>query len=158
MKRIIAVVCLILLSGGVLIADIGIVGKEEMVEKAELIALVEIKELISADKTKSYGDLIAGAWVTEALKGDAGGKITFRIERFFPCAVYDVSTGDHLVFLAKNEKGEYIGVNWFMSYLYLGDESKTIEWIDHEKGITEKFTPVEAVRDIKKLLEESPEK
>lgn len=151
MKRIIAVIGLILVSGGALIADIGIVGKEDMIAQSELIAHVEIKELISADKTESYGDLIAAARVLEVYKGDAKGKITFRIERFFPCAVYDVSTGEHIVFLEKDEKGEYVGVNWYMSYLYIGGERETVEWFDEEGRIVEKHTPEQVIREIKRL-------
>lgn len=149
MKRIIAIVGLILLSGGVLIADIGIVGKKEMVAQAEFIALVDILELASTDKTESYVDLIAVAWVAEVLKGDAGGEIKFRILRFFPDAAFDVSTGKHLVFLVKNEKGEYVGVNWYMSYLYIGNE--TIKWFDGKDRIVETFTPGQVIRDIKRL-------
>ena len=150
MKRIIAIVGLILLSGGALTADIGIVGKKEMVTQSELIALVDILELVSTNKNESYADLIATARVAEVFKGNAGKEITFRIPRFFPCAAFDVSKGKHLVFLAKNEKGEYAGVNWYMSYLYL--DGKTIEWFNEKDEIVETDTPGQVIRDIKRLV------
>jgi hypothetical protein len=154
MKKIIAIVSLILLAGCTLIADIGIAGKKEMIAQSDLIALVDIQELISTNKTESYVDLIAVAYVGEVLKGDAKGELKFRIPRFFPCAAFDISTGEHLVFLEKNEKGEYAGVNWYMSYLYLGGNTTT--WYNEEDRVAETFTPDQVIRDIQKQLKKSP--
>ena len=142
-----------LLSVGTLIADIAIIGKKEMVARSSLIAVVDIQELVCTDKTQSCVDLIATGYVGEVLKGEARGEIKFRIPRFFPCAAFDVSTGRHLVFLEKNEKGEYEGVNWYMSYQYLGFDDE-VDAADEEVKV-ETFTPQQARREIQRQLKES---
>ena len=154
MKRLITATCFLLLVSNTLLADIAIVGKKEMITESELIALVDIQELASTDKTRIYVDLIATGQVSKVLKGDAKGEIKFRIPRFFPCAAFDVSTGRHLVFLKKNEKDEYVGVNWYMSYLYLG--GKTAKWFDNKNVIVETHSPDQVVKDTEMKIKESP--
>jgi len=153
MKRTIAIIGLILLSAGTLHARIGIIGKKEMVEKSDLIAIVNIQELVSTDKTRVIVDLIAGGHVSQALKGEAKGEITFRIPRFFPCAAFDVSTGTHLVFLKKDEKHGYVGVNWYMSYLYLG--GKTAKWFDQKGVIVDRHSSEQVIEETKVLIKEA---
>lgn len=110
-------------------AKIAIMETKEMIRQSDLIAVVEIVELISTDKTRVYVDLKATGQVSRILKGSlegAGKRIEFRIPRFFPCAGFDVSTGSHLVFLKKNEEGELAGVNWHRSYIYLRSEEPKV--------------------------------
>ena len=156
MKRLITVVCLLACASGPLHANIAIVGKIEMIQQSELVALVDIQELVSTDKTRIYVDLVASGQVAKVLKGKAQGEIKFRISRFFPCAAFDVSTGRHLVFLKKNDKNEYVGVNWYMSYLYLG--GKTTKWFDDKNTIVDKHKPEEVVEDTQRELKKSPNK
>jgi hypothetical protein len=137
-------------------AAIALRGKDEMVAQSEVIAIVDIQELISTDKTKLIVDLVATGHVSKALKGDAKGQITFRIPRIFPCGAFDVSTGRHLVFLKRNEKDEYVGMNWFMSYVYLG--GKTAKWFDEQGAIVDTMTPEEIVRDTEKTIKAAPNK
>ena len=153
MNKIIAIISIILLSGSTLLADIAIIGKKEMVQQSDLVAIVDIQELISTDKTQNYVDLIATGQIIKALKGNAKGEIKFRILRFFPCAAFDVSTGRHLVFLKKNEKKEYVGVNWYMSYLYLG--SKTTKWFDDKNMIVNNCSQEDVIKDTEMLIKES---
>ena len=156
MKRLITAACFLLLACNTLLAHIAIVGKKEMIQQSKLIALVDIQELVSTDKTKIYVDLLASGQVAKVLKGDAKGEIKFRIPRFFPCATFDVSTGRHLLFLEKNEKGEYVGVNWYMSYLYLG--GKTAKWFGEKDVIIDNSTPKQVIEDTERELKKSPNK
>ncbi|MDF7801970.1 hypothetical protein P4C99_21015 [Pontiellaceae bacterium B1224] len=136
------------------LADIAIIGKKEMASQSTLIAIVDIQDLISTDKTKLHSDLIATGNISQVLKGNAKGEINFHIARSFPCATFDVSTGRHIVFLKKNEKNEYVGVNWYMSYLYLAD--KTVKWFDDEGNIVESFTPEQVVSATEALIKNNP--
>ena len=149
-KRIITVACLLLMSSSALLAQIILLGKKDMIEQSELIVLVDIQELISTDRTKSYADLMATGYVSRVLKGYANREITFRIPRFFPCAAFDVSTGRHLVFLKKNEKDEYIGVNWYMSYIHLAGE--TTKWFGEKNSLAEVYTSEQVIEDTEREL------
>jgi hypothetical protein len=156
MKSIAAIIVVTLCSATALFADIEIVGKKEMLQQADLIAIVDIQELTSTDKTKAYADLIATAHVAQTLKGETKGEIKFRIERWFPCAAFDVSTGRHLVFLKKGEKNEYAGANWYMSYLYLG--GKTAKWYDDKGTGVDDKSPEELVKEVMSLIKRTPRK
>lgn len=157
MKNLFAILFLFLPFAEVAEGKTGIMGKEEMIKQSDLIAVVEIQELVSTDKSRIQVDLIATAQAATVLKGEAKGQITFRIPRFFPCGAFDVSTGRHLVFLKKNEDGEYAGVNWYVSYVHLtGPGAK---WYGDDSGaIISIEDPSKAVEETKALIEAADRK
>ena len=156
MRLLVAIISIATISFGSLHASIMIFGKEEMIAQSELIAIVEIQELVTTDKTKTSADLIASGHVSRILKGYSKGEIVFRIPRFFPCASFDVSTGRHIVFLKKNGENEYVGVNWYMSYLYMG--GKTSRWFDDMGSVIDRKTPIEVINEVEGLLDEFSDK
>ncbi|WP_309396114.1 hypothetical protein [Cerasicoccus maritimus] len=58
-KKLITLACLLLLGASTLSASIIFKSKEDMVADAELIAIVDIQELVSTDRSKGVADLIA---------------------------------------------------------------------------------------------------
>ena len=132
-------------------ADIAIIGKEEMIAKTDLIAIVNIQQLTSTDRSRIQVDLMADGMISRTLKGDKRGSITFRIPRSFPCAELDVSTGQHLVFLTEIN-GELQGINSYMSYIYLGREKA--KWYDVDGKISESITPVDLIKEVEELIKQ----
>jgi len=151
MKRTLAVLLLGLLSASRLHAEVRYVGPETMLAESDFIAMVCVQELVPIDGSGNhYPDFIATAHVEEALKGTAEGEITFHIQRHFTCAPFDVSTGRHLVFLKKNEKGQDVTANFGMSYIPMAGRST--HWPRQGRTMV---TPPEAVEDTRKMIKAS---
>ena len=146
----------VLLLAAPALGEIAIVSKEAMVRNADFIATVTIQELVSTDLSRVYVDLTARAAVNHVLKGKKQDSITFRIPRFFPGAAFDVSTGSHLVFLKKDEQGNYTGVNWYVSYVHL--TAPKVKWYD-KNGAVNPEVPQEAIlEEVRKLIREAEQK
>ena len=80
--------------------------KAEMVEKADVIAVVEIKDLRSLEPDKRFGDQQAKLIPIRVLKGDLAEGEEVQIPCFFPCAVVKLEPGKYLVFLTRNAEAE----------------------------------------------------
>lgn len=140
-------------------ASAGFMGKEDMIHDADIIAIVDIQELISTDTTKAQVTLIAHAGIAQVIKGQdilvehiktsQDRKLEFKIPKFFPCAMFDVSTGRHIVFLRKTEN-ELLGSNWERSYVYIS-KGTGLWYNENEMSLIE--MPVdEILRDIESVI------
>lgn len=156
MKRILVLTISVLLLATPASAKIRILGRSQMIQGADLIAIVNIQGLTQRDKTVVYGSLDADAHVVEFLKGTHKGRLAFTIPRAAPCGAFDVSTGRHLVFLTKNKQGTYAGENWYMSYIYLS-AAKT-RWYGENNSPTADVAPAKILEEVRAALTPPPAK
>jgi hypothetical protein len=89
--------------------------RDEMLAKADVIAVVDITRVKELEPGKQYGNQQASADVVTVLKGKPGKTISFFVPCFFPCALVKLKSGRYIVFLTK-EKGKLQGNNWHLSY------------------------------------------
>ena len=115
--------------------------RQEMVARAEVIAIVDVAEI---QKIKIQGSHwtyseSAQARVVKCLKGKLPDTITLLGKENFICAQVYFHQGRCLVFLKKDKSG-YAGCNWAASCLPL-DESGKVPWLATPES-REASTPV----------------
>lgn len=110
-------------------------GKVQMIETAEVIAVVEITgvEKVSVKgKYWTYGQK-ASAKVENVLKGKLPDNVSLYGDEDFICARCHFEVGRYLVFLDRD--GELLtGNNWHLSIRKItGDSEEKVEWFDDKK-------------------------
>lgn len=119
-------------------------GEEEMINRAEVIAIVNITE-VEATKAKGkqwrYSE-VASATVEQTLKGALPKEVKLYGGEDFVCAQVHFSPGRQLVFLTHD--GELlIGCNWHLAVRPIkGDQ---IEWYIEGKYMELSWQPLQAV-------------
>lgn len=141
-------------------------GRKEMVQKADLIALVDVAAVEKCDRKGepfSYSQK-APARVLKVYKGKCGGKLTIYGGENFICARLNIVPGKALAFLKKEkEEGTYTGSNWHLSLLPVTAKGEQVKWFaaPQERELSE-FSLAAAQQDIKDdlecqtILEQSP--
>ena len=141
-------------------------GRKEMVEKADLIALVDVAAVEKCDRKGepfSYSQK-APARVLQVYKGKCGGNLTIYGGENFICARLNIEPGKALAFLRKEkEEGAYTGSNWHLSLLPVTANGKQVKWLKapQERELSE-LSLAAARQDIKDdlecrtILEQSP--
>lgn len=114
--------------------------KVQMIETAEVIAIVEItrvERVLIKGKHWTYQQK-ASAKVEKVLNGKLAGNVALYGDENFICARCHFETGRYLVFLVRD--GELLtGNNWHLSALKItGDSEEKVEWFDDEKRIEKK--------------------
>lgn len=127
--------------------------KEEMVAKAQVIAIVEIKNLKSLEPEKMAGNQQATVVPIKVLKGTLKSEEELFVPCFFPCAIVKLTPGKYLVFLERDKKVKRLqGFNWHLSYRPIVDGS--VAWFsNNELNAGLQTTELEGViKDITNLL------
>jgi len=127
--------------------------RDVMIEKAEVIAVVdftEVKTVPGSERVTIGIKQEVTATVQQVLKGEARSPLSIQIPTFVPCAVVSVSKGPHLVFLTRR-LGKLAGSNWHYSYRPIKDGR--VLWYTGETQLTLKEQELPAVlRQIKEQL------
>jgi len=156
MKRTATVLAIILALPTCAYAKAYFAPKAEMIAKSDVIAVVNITDVKFLEPEKGLGNQLAKATVRQVLKGDAekDKEIQFKVECFFPCAVTQVSTGQYLVFLSKNDK-ELRGDNWHLSYRPIKDG--ILDWYKDDTSYTLEKKKLEEVLDEVRKIVKNPQ-
>ncbi|PKN01219.1 MAG: hypothetical protein CVU77_06450 [Elusimicrobia bacterium HGW-Elusimicrobia-1] len=122
-------------------------GKKEMIQKAEVIAIVNITKVQETEKKGNhwtYRQKVLGT-VERCLKGNAKGEIEIYGMETFICAQCRYEAGRFILFL-RREKGFWVGSNW-----HLGIRSIAKDQVQWFKGGENRFemmgTPLADVVD-----------
>jgi len=153
----ITVLCLILLTAQSAFGRAYFAPKREMIAKSQVIAIVQITDVISLEPEKRLGDRRARATIREVLKGaiEKGKEMEFTVPCFFPCAITEVSTGEYLVFLSE-EQGQLQGNNWHLSYRPIRDGK--VEWYRDDTSYELVQTELDkVVQEVREQLSQTPE-
>lgn len=143
-----------------------IAGRKEMVQKADLIALLDVGAVEKCDRKGepfSYSQK-AQARVLKVYKGKCGGNLTIYGGENFICARLNIVPGKALAFLRKEKENDaYTGSNWHLSLLPLTANGEQVKWFsgpqEREPG---QFSLAVARQDIKDdldcetILEQAP--
>ena len=127
---------------------------DEMIRDADAIAVVTIvgmKPAKAEERDLEYKDMVASIEVKEIIKGDLANVTSIYIPNFFPCAIVDVTLGDHLVFL-KQRDGVMTNSNWHLSLRRMN--GNVVPWFSEQrKGFSD--IPLKEVKEqITKQLSE----
>ena len=101
--------------------------KEEMIEKADCIAVVNITEVRDQEKegrTRTYRQQATGT-IEQCLKGGVSGEITIYGMGTFICAQCRYETGRFLLFLRKEGDG-WTGSNWHLGIRPISETA--VQW------------------------------
>lgn len=116
----------------------------EMIERSEVVAIVNISEVEKA-KTESkpfdYSE-IAHATVEQTIKGTLPQTVKLYGGESFICAQVHYAPGRHLVFLRRNED-LLVGCNWHMSVRPIKDGK--VEWFLPQERLKVSWQELEAV-------------
>lgn len=100
--------------------------KQEMIERAEVIAIIEITNVrVSETKAGWTYQQEGDAQVKSVLKGEIPDTFTFYGAENFICAQCPVSTGRFIAFL-KRDQTLWTGSNWHFSLRRIADQQ--VEW------------------------------
>lgn len=133
-------------------------GKVQMIETAEVIAVVDITGLEKVSvkgKGWTYGQRASGK-VENVLKGTLPKRVSLYGDENFICARCHFEVGRYLVFLDRD--GELLtGSNWHLSIRKIsGDSEEKVEWFDDRKMFEKKEAPLaDVLKEIKGVLEKS---
>ncbi len=133
--------------------------KRQMIERAEAIAIVEIKEVVKTDakgRIWTYRQK-AVAKVTQTIKGELPENVDLYGGETFICAQCNFTEGKYLVFLRK-DGDKWVGSNWHLSVrLIKGD---TVEWYKDDTSIQLKdgIPLKDVIEEIEKILKEQDAK
>ncbi len=133
MKKIIVIIILLILLPTILFAKAYFAGKREMVEKAEVIAIIEIVNTEGVEKKGqhwTYRQKVIGA-VEKTLKGNIQDDIIIYGMENFICAQCRFEKGRFLLFLQK-DNGFWIGSNWHLGIRQIKDGK--IDWFKHDES------------------------
>ena len=123
--------------------------KNEMIEKADVIAVVNITK-IEPVQIKGKGWTYrqkATAKVEQSLKGKVPAEISLYGQEDFICAQCNYESGKSLVFL-KRDNDLLKGSNWQFSIRPIKDDK--VEWYQSDKGLELKAFPLsEVLEEIK---------
>ena len=103
--------------------------RREMVERAEVIAIVDVEEIQPTSlqgKHWTYSES-AEARVVKCVKGQLPERITLLGKESFICAQVNLHRGRCLVFLKKDTPG-YAGCNWRASCIPI-DKAGQLSWL-----------------------------
>jgi hypothetical protein len=126
--------------------------KAEMIQTAEVIAVVEVTSVSTANtigKHWTYQQK-ATATVERVLKGELPSAPALYGDEDFICAQCRFAVGRHLFFL-RCDGDLWVGANWYLSVRPITDE--TIEWHAKDKGTELKPFPLKDVlEEIERIM------
>ena len=99
-------------------ASVSHLSKRELIQRAELIAIVDIDQVEKLESERRTGSLRAIATVRSVMKGPQMATVVFSAYSFYPCGVVNLEEGRYLVFLGRSEDSaeRWAGVSWSESY------------------------------------------
>ncbi len=155
MKKIVLLIVLICSFPTILFAKAYFAGKNEMIERAECIAIVEISQTEKIDKMGNHWTYHqkAKGTVETLLKGNVSGDIEIYGMENFICAQCKFTKGRFLLFMNK-DNNFWIGSNWHVGICCIKDGN--IDWFkdDTSPFETERQPLKEVILDIQNTLKE----
>jgi hypothetical protein len=152
LRRLLPLLLILLALPGVVQARAYYAPKAEMIQRAEVIALVQILMVEKTDtKRKSWTyRQKATARVEQVLKGKVPQEITLYGQEDFICGQCRFAPGRYLLFL-KRDEDLLVGSNWQFSIRPItGDQ---VEWYAGDKSLELKPAPLAGVlQEIRRLL------
>lgn len=156
MRKILLITTVLLLIASVVYAKAYYAPKNEMIEKAEIIAVVditEIKDVKIKGEHWTYGQKATGK-VEQLLKGKIPSKITIYGMENFICAQCRYEVGKFLVFL-KHDNDLLVGSNWQFSIRPIKNDK--VEWYkkDADDRFDLEYLPLsEVLKELKSKIEQ----
>ncbi len=110
--------------------------KMNMIQEAEVIAVVNIAKVEDAEKKVESGWTYrqkASGQIEECIKGGLSGQIEVFGMESFVCARCEYKTGRFLLFLSKGDKDFWRGANWHLGIRPIAVDDK-VDWFKDDKS------------------------
>ena len=157
MKKIVLTITILMLMVSVGYGKAYFAPKDEMIEKADVIAIVDITEVYKTNVKGKYWTYsqMATANVEEVLRGDIPKEISIYGMEDFICAQCRYKVGKFLVFL-KYDNNLLVGSNWHFSIRPI--KNNTVEWYKEgsDNMVDLEYSPLsEALKEIKSKVSQN---